>query len=239
MFKKNRKNLIISFVISYAIYLAVTLLLDATMITSVLGPIWRLVGLYLIVPWLAFQMAYGVGPACFPMVPTCLLQDAMLFVQSILPMHIDWPQSLQTSQNCLTLANSTSAKAACLKSCRSSPFYFQSWESSVSWFVCNALVKKCDTLYMPDIARSFTTLPQAFANHSEIIAKSLDDPIYMDVWHGHQFCFFMTLGQLMPYIFLLIGAAYALVQLMMLPVLLFSAGMQFAWQAVAYTHLET
>lgn len=234
----SRKNLVISFILSFAIYMVITFLLEATMITSFLGPVWRIFGLTLLVPWMAFQMAYGVGPACFPMVPTCLVQDIMLFVQAMLPVSIVWPNSLQIVPGCASNA-SLSSSSPCLKSCRSEPFYYTSWESSVAWATCNVLVKDCELITMPDIVRSFTQLPQAFANHSEVVHKASNNATFMDIWHGHQFCFFITLGQLLPYILILVGMAYAAVQLLMFPVILFSAAMQFAWQAVAYTHLDT
>lgn len=225
----SRKNLVVSFMISYGIYLGISFLLDATMITGIIGPVWRIFGLAIFVPWMAFQMAYGVGPACFPMVPTCLLQDVMLFVQQLFPERITWPDSLQLHPGCA----SSGGQQPCLRSCRSDPFYFTSWESSISWATCNWFVKDCDKLVpmFPDVVRSWTQLPQAFMNHSHIASE--------DLWHGHQFCFFMTLGQLLPYIFLAIGILYALVQIVMLPVIVFSAGMQFAWQAIAYTHIDS
>lgn len=231
----SRKNLVVSFIISYLIYLLISLVLQATMITGIIGPVWRIFGLWFLVPMLAFQFAYGVGPACFPMVPACLLQDVMLFVQAMAPLRIEWPLSLQNVPGCAS--NSTlignNSTAACLKSCRDGPFYFRSWESSVSWLTCSYIVKDCETIPVPYVVASFTDIQQAFLNHSMVV-RSADK----DLWHGHQFCFLVTLGQILPYMLLLLVLLFSSAQIIRLPFVLFSAATQFAWQAVAYTHVE-
>lgn len=185
-----------------------------------------------LVPWLAFQFAYGVGPACFPMIPTCLLQDAMLFVQSMAPMRIEWPNSLQTVPGCASF-NSSINNTGCMKSCRHDPFCFKSWESSVSWMTCNYIVRDCESIPLPYAVVSFTDLKQAFLNHSFVV-KSGDN----DLWWGFQFCFLVTLGQILPYMLLALVIIFSLAQIVRLPFVLFSAATQFAWQAVAYTHVE-
>jgi hypothetical protein len=222
-----------SFILSYVIYLLISLILHATMITGVVGPVWRIFGLWFMVPWLAFQFAYGVGPACFPMVPTCLLQDVMMFVQAMAPERIEWPTSLQIVPGCANSSNSTSAAYGCMKSCRHDPFYFKSWESSASWLACNYLVSDCSIIQVPYIVESFTDIRQAFLNHSAIVMSG-----DKDLWNGHQFCFLVTLGQTLPYILLVLVLLFSSAQIIRLPFVLFTSATQFAWQAVAYTHVE-
>ena len=228
----SRKNLVVSFMIAYGIYLIISLLLSATFLTSIVGPVWRIAGLWVFVPWMAFQFAYGVGPSCFPMVPTCLLQDVMLFVEHLLPMSIKWPDSLQNVPGCAhNMSLVANSSYSCMKSCRKDPFNFNSWESSVSWMICG-LVNDCHTIPIPDVVKQFTSLHIALANYSKVHEDK------GDLWHGHQFCFFVTLGQLLPYIVALIALVYGIVQVIMFPVLLLASGFQFAWQALAYTHVE-
>ena len=121
----------------------------------------------------------------------------------------------------------------CMKSCRAEPFLFSSWESSVAWITCNYLVQDCENIPVPEMLTPFTDIQNALSYHASV-AKSQD----ADLWNGFQFCFFLTLGQLLPYAFVLIGLVYSLVQLLLLPVVLFSSGMQFTWQAIAYTHVD-
>lgn len=60
----------------------------------------------------------------------------------------------------------------------------------------------------------------------------------LDLWHGHQFCFFVTLGQSLPWFFVMIAALYIIIGLAKLPFVVLSAGVQFMAQAVAFTHAE-
>ena len=104
------------------------------------------VGMLVLVPATTVQLSYGVAATCFPMVPTCLLQDLILSAQSTLPVTIRWPDSLQRESGCmdrLTNASSERRQQACMKSCRESPFHFRRWEASsecVFWLCLNAHV---------------------------------------------------------------------------------------------------
>ena len=55
----NRKNLVISFVLSFVMYLIVTAILDATVLTSFMSPIWRIFGLTVLVPWLVILFLFA------------------------------------------------------------------------------------------------------------------------------------------------------------------------------------
>jgi hypothetical protein len=81
-------------------------------------------------------------------------------------------------------------------------------------------------------------LQEALHNHSRVIRESYNvtDAAAMDMWHGHQFCFFMTLGQSLPYLILALVIVIAAMQLVKLPFALIAAAVQFVWQAIAFTH---
>jgi hypothetical protein len=76
---------------------------------------------------------YGYTPSCMPMVPACIMQDALYAARQILPVGIEWPDALQTTAGC---ANNNQT-AHCLRSCLQEPFLFNSWSSSVVWIVCS------------------------------------------------------------------------------------------------------
>lgn len=139
----SKKNLVVSFILAYVVYIVSSWVLDATFITQVISPMWKNVMLLALVPWLGFQLAYGVGPTCFPMVPTCILQDVVLYLQMTVPVKLVWPNSVQRYPGCIDNMNSTvptnMTRADCLVSCRGAPFHFRSWESSLSW-VANSLI---------------------------------------------------------------------------------------------------
>lgn len=240
----TRRNLIVSFILAYAFYTLVLVILDATTFTSFLSPVWRTVVFVVVVPGLAFQLAYGVGPSCFPMIPTCLLEDVVLYIQGMLPIKLVWPNSLQVTPGCLGNATSLYGKQQCLRSCRGGPFYFRSWESSLSWAVCG--LAAADPTFCQNGTQSIWLWPafvprvgeleMAMQNHSAVIVQSVAGD--SDLWHGHQFCFFVTLGQAIPYLFVALAAVLGAFQLVKLPFAFVAAAGQFLWQAVAFTHAE-
>lgn len=238
----SSKNLIVSFIIAYGIYMISSWVLDATLITNLISPMWKNVMLTILVPWIGFQMAYGVGPTCFPLIPTCILQDAVLYLQAMMPVKIVWPTSLQKFPGCidsnLTLTNFT--RQDCLVPCRGAPFHFRSWESSVSWIVNSLFTVWKDPSRFP-WPHSLLVMPGelqgALQNHSMVInASYTNSSEAMDLWHGHQFCFFMTLGQSLPYLILALVIVIGALQLVKMPFALIAAAVQFVMQAIAFTH---
>jgi hypothetical protein len=246
----TKKNLIVSFILAYVIYIVSSWILDTTMITKVISPMWKNIMLLILVPWIGFQMAYGVGPTCFPLVPTCILQDAVLYVQSMMPVKIVWPNSVQKFDGCINLLASQNAslnetimeRKDCLVPCRGAPFFFRSWESSVSWLASSLFPGVWrDPSVFPwpySLLAMPVDLQEALHNHSRVIRESYNvtDAAAMDMWHGHQFCFFMTLGQSLPYLILALVIVIAAMQLVKLPFALIAAAVQFVWQAIAFTH---
>lgn len=237
----TRRNLVASFVMAYVMYMVAAAILDATAFTSFLSPFWRSVMFVVVVPGMGFYLAYGVGPSCFPMVPTCLMQDVILHVQQSIPIKIVWPNSLQKSPGCLGNATSLYGKQQCMRSCRGHPFHFRSWESSLSWAVCAGLAADpayCQNgtqhmWFWPSFLPRVAELEIAMQNHSAVL-RSAD----RDLWHGHQFCFFFTLGQAIPYMFLALVIGLGAMQLLKMPLAFIAAATQFLWQAAAFTHSE-
>lgn len=74
-------------------------------------------------------------------------------------------------------------------------------------------------------------------NHSEVVVRSYT-PGDADLWHAHQFCFFVTLGQSIPYLMVALVVVLGVTQLVKLPFAFLAAAVQFLWQAVAFTHAE-
>ena len=246
----SRKNLVVSFIIAYVVYVAVSALMDAMLITRIISPLWKNAMLLIVVPWIGFQLAYGVGPTCFPMLPTCLLQDIVLQLQMTVPIQVVWPNALQRYPGCLGNNNASNASSLsawerqrCLLPCRGPPFYFESWESSLSWTMCSLLGHgKCvnmTKMLVPSFVTNVDTLERMLTNYSAVIAESYSNvnaTSAMDMWHAHQFCYFMTLGQAVPYFLLVVILAMCVVQLVKMPFALVAAAVQFVWQAIAFTH---
>lgn len=69
MCSRHSRNILMSFVVSYLIYWFVTTALSFLGIQGISYLAW------ILVPILAMWLAYGVSPICFPMIPTCLMED--------------------------------------------------------------------------------------------------------------------------------------------------------------------
>lgn len=252
----TKRNLVVSFILAYMIYVVSSWVLDTAMITKIISPMWKNIMLLILVPWIGFQLAYGVGPTCFPLVPTCILQDAVLYVQSMMPVKVVWPNSVQKFAGCVDIVGnetlmmqtrnvsgniSAMKRENCLVPCRGAPFYFRSWESSVSWMACSlfpGIWKDVNNFPWPHSLIGMPgELQEALHNHSRVInASYFPGDEAMDLWHGHQFCFFMTLGQALPYLILALVIVMGALQLVKMPFAMVAAAVQFVWQAIAFTH---
>jgi hypothetical protein len=138
----------------------------------------------------------------------------------------------------------------CLKSCSSdAPFYFRGWEQSAAWAMCSVDSERCEgaagVLYSLLGGGSLTgrSLVAAAANYSRVVRNSED---YSgprgggsDLWHAHQYCFFVTLAQALPWFFVVLIAAIVLLGMLKLPLVIISAWFQLFSQIVAFTHAET
>ena len=51
-------------------------------------------------PLAAMWYAYGYAPSCVPMVPTCLIEDLMVYTQLLLPAYVTVPAALQRVPAC-------------------------------------------------------------------------------------------------------------------------------------------
>ena len=96
-----RRNIVVCGVISIAGWAVVAWFVST--LPSVGGGISTFVfaSMLALVPVTALQLAYGMAFTCFPMLPTCLVQDLVYSMQSLLPMSLVWPNALQTEIGCV------------------------------------------------------------------------------------------------------------------------------------------
>ena len=86
--------------------------------------------LFLIVPVFLYA-TYGYSPLCAPLVPTCLLSDAVGILDWLLPAAIVWPAELTLSANCTT--------PACMRDCAADAVVgFSAWQDHAAWIMCEA-----------------------------------------------------------------------------------------------------
>ena len=95
--------------------------------------------LLLILPVLILWRSFGLSPACFPMVPPCLVDSVLDAFTSLLPASIHIPPELTCSTpgesgclaNCVTGPVNGTVTTTCLKSC--STLGFTSWQDPLAF----------------------------------------------------------------------------------------------------------
>lgn len=126
---RQRRNLLVCFVAAILFWGLIGAMLSY--LPGGVGTILQVLvyaSMWVLVPGTTVQLSYGMAVTCFPLVPTCLLQDLILGMQAALPISIRWPDSLQTEAGCMDrLANASAGQRqhVCMRSCRDAPFHFQ------------------------------------------------------------------------------------------------------------------
>lgn len=95
--------------------------------------------LLLILPALIVWRSFGLSPACFPMIPPCLMDGVLDTVSSILPASIQIPPALTCASpgesgclaNCVTGTVNGTATVTCLRSCTA--LGFTSWQDPLGF----------------------------------------------------------------------------------------------------------
>jgi hypothetical protein len=96
-----RRNIVVCGVISVAGWAVVAWFVSTLpFVGSGLGT-FVFASMLALVPITALQLAYGMAYTCFPMLPTCLIQDLVYSLQALLPMNLKWPDALQTRCACV------------------------------------------------------------------------------------------------------------------------------------------
>ena len=168
---------------------------------------------------------YGMALTCAPMLPTCLLDDVVDLADSIFPLKVAFPASLQTSPDCL--ADPT--KASCLLRCSEPPMLFVDWRDTLAFAVCYSSQSFCLSLA--------ETIGELDPMGAKLVAKSmvLDDEALLS---ASLFCFGVTFVNVVPVLILLVVAATLGGYLFYLPCVLLPKLFSLAAQSMVYLHAE-
>lgn len=120
---RHDKDLVMSSVIFILGYLAVRTVCGA------LGLGFLSVVYALSYPWFILWYVFGMGPTCFPMVPTCLLSDLIATAELLIPSTILFPPNLLCNQS------EAGANQTCLRQC--TVLNFSGWEDPLAFAVCD------------------------------------------------------------------------------------------------------
>lgn len=133
-----------------------------------------------------------------------------------------------------------------MRSCRGPPMHFASWEASLAWAACVALSpESCAKLDLP----MFPGFRAAAGNFSRALIAAAAAPPSVDAAGGvaesqdlvnaMSFCFWVTLGQALPWLLLFLVVAYLAVCMARVPLQLGALWIQTLASMVAYTHAST
>jgi hypothetical protein len=243
---RTRRNLLICMVISFGMWYALGLLASTIPGVGTMLNVLIFSFMWMLVPTTGVQLTYGMAVTCFPMIPTCALQDTIVALQGLLPITLALPSALQRYPGCLEqmrIANNGTAserQQECMRSCRDEPFYFRRWEDSAAWMLCSFTGElNCTSISVPYAPM----VQQAAWNYSSVIAAGTApygnaSSSSQDLLHAHQFCFWVTLGQALPWFFIMAMGVVVLLNMIKLPFVILLAAWQFLVQALSYTHVE-
>jgi hypothetical protein len=218
------RNIIMSFFITLLLYIALSTILSAIGLGS-LNTLLAVAAVYVV-----FWLSYGMAPTCAPLLPACLIEDIINGVTRLIPTTIVWPQALiVNSSECSSHNGTQTTRPQCMRSCRESPFLFRSWESNIAWFACSIDPVSCTSLNIP----YFPDLNAAVHNHSIVLLSNNTDTV-----NAFSFCAWITVAQILPWIWVLLIVVYALSTAISLPISLISLLMQTLTQVLAYTHTD-
>lgn len=196
---RHDKDLVMSSVIFILGYLAVRLVCGA------LGMGFLSVVYALSYPWFILWYVFGMGPTCFPMLPTCLLSDIISTAEILVPPTILFPPNLLCDQA------EPALNQTCLRQC--TELNFSGWEDPLAFAVCDTDVTTCRYLHtitphetgwgLLD-ALVWTPLHEALIRFDAVVTASTPEHLA-----GYRLCTWVSFITTVP-VLALVGAAAVL-----------------------------
>lgn len=161
-------------------------------------------------PFLTVWYAYGIAPTCFPLIPTCLVDDVLRAVTRALPRNLTVPQLLRCP-----------GRDDCLRSCAG--LGFSSSDAPVIYLACEAGL--CPAL------RASGWLPtwDAALAEKDAMAASPDADAY-------RVCALVTMVSALPLLFLVAAVAVIVPSACISLLQLVAPATTLAWQVLSFNH---
>jgi len=153
---------------------------------------------------------------CFPMLPTCFMEELMLIVQTALPISFKFPSTLQHWTNCIEGQAGPAGSMIkpgttdCFLRCSDYPFYYNDWETNLAWIMCE--VGYCQYDWIEDTFTPFINswnLPHSFSNLIDLsrVSKAIrQKQVYQSLGDDYKLaqraCCVLTIFNLLPVIIL-------------------------------------
>lgn len=214
-----------------------------------LGMALKVVGLpgsdlVLILLWwpLVMMWAYGYGPRCYPLVPTCFADDMATSLETWLQPSIAWPDDLQRWPGCVDgrsppnpnlLATATPGTSSCFLDCKEAPFNFKTWEDNLAWALCRVgpctpLADWIDSMWQPLVSESpwwgLGRLRDAIR-----VKASIDSSAQWVCWG-------LTLVNVVPILLLAVGVVALLLMAAAVPFILAQWALSTLVSVILFTH---
>ena len=222
---------------SGAVVVAVLTFVVAVILRTIGIPyVWTITGA-LYIP-LVFFYSFGVSPLCFPMIPSCLGNEILEFLNMVIPDKLSWPQSLQKIPNCAEDASISASE--CIVTCEQVPFVYLDWTEPLAWVFCDVAIDACiatekwlsASAWVQGIS-TLKSLSEAL-DRSAIVLQGTDD----DMKTAFRLCAALTSWKTVPILLLCGLGVYALPMLLLVPFQLFISLLQLGVSTVTMSHLR-
>jgi hypothetical protein len=221
---KHRKDLLASVVLILIFYVIFYNIAKAINLSSLATILIMSVGFPSLVLWYSYGMAF----TCTPMLPTCLMDDLIYILNTLLPLQVSFPEELQTSPDCLGDAS----KDSCLKRCSDPPVSFEDWRDTLAFGVCYTSKSLCVSLAKA-IGNKDTLSTKMYAN-SELLVTASPTRINALI-----FCFGVTFVNVIPVLLLIVVGITVSVYLLYLPCVFIPRLIGLIGQYLVYLHTKS
>jgi len=176
---------------------------------------------------------YGYSPACIPLIPHCVVQDALYMLRTLLPLQLQLPSALEYIQGCSSNANISAE--SCFVPC--SELNYTGWEASAAWAACDLIDPHwCIDTFAP-WADSFLSTPMLGRLAREkggLCVQAADASLIA----ANRVCFVVTMANVLPYLLIFLGGIYASILASRIPLTLAQVALDVGVQALAHTHMQ-
>jgi len=233
MFCSEFKYSLFSSVVVVAVLLYVTAFVLSTM---GIPYVWTMAAV-LYGPLVLFY-AFGISPFCAPMLPTCLGDEILKFIDLIIPQKISWPQPLQKTPNCVD--NPEIPARDCIVACEEIPFVYADWTEPLAWGLCDISLTTCTSIEQWLAGSSFFQGIEQFKSITEALDRSArvlggtDEAMKT----SFRLCAALTSWKSIPVLLITGLSVYAIPIIVMLPFYVLTSVMQLGMSSVLLSHLR-
>jgi hypothetical protein len=220
----HRKDLFASVVLILMLYAILYVCAGAMGVSYLVTLLIMAVGFVPLLLWYSYGMAF----TCFPLLPTCLMDDVVYTLNWLFPLQIKFPDELQTSPACL----GDSSQDSCLKRCSDPPISFNEWRDTLAFGVCYTSRSLC--LLLADAIGGVDSLSSKLRESAGVLATAPESRV-----NALLFCFGVTFVNLIPVLLLVAVGTTVAAYLVYLPCVFAPKFFALVGQYMVYLHAKS